>query len=55
MIEEAQSAPGNYRTSLLSQSRGYKNELEKLKRELVGFFVTLYFVIHLFLVTHTLV
>jgi len=35
MFEEAQSAPGAYRTSLLSQTRGHKSDLEKLKRELI--------------------
>ena len=36
MFEEAQSAPGNYRTTLLSQTRGHENELKLLKRELVS-------------------
>lgn len=34
MFEEAQSAPGSFRTKLLSQTRGHKNDLEKLKRDL---------------------
>lgn len=36
MFEEAQSAPGNYRSTLLSQTRGHENELKLLKRELVS-------------------
>lgn len=36
MFEEAQSAPGSFRTKLLSQTRGHKNDLEKLKRDLVN-------------------
>lgn len=39
MFEEAQSAPGAYRNSLMSQTRGYKNELDKLKKDLVYLFV----------------
>ena len=36
MFEEAQSAPGNYRSKLLSETRGHDNELKILKRELVN-------------------
>jgi len=33
MAEEAQSAPGAYRSSMMSKTRGYRSQLEKLKRE----------------------
>ena len=33
MFDEAQSAPGAYRSSLMSRSRGYKAQLELLKKE----------------------
>lgn len=33
MFDEAQSAPGNYRTTLMSRSRGYKAQLDKLRKE----------------------
>jgi len=33
MFDEAQSAPGTYRTTLMSRSRGYKAQLDKLKKE----------------------
>lgn len=36
MFEEAQAAPGAYRSSLLSQTRGCKTDLEKLKKELIS-------------------
>jgi len=33
MFDEAQTAPGAYRSTLMSRSRGYKAQLEKLRKE----------------------
>ena len=33
MFDEAQSAPGTYKTNMISRSRGYKARLDKLRKE----------------------
>ena len=35
MDEEAQNAPGTYRTSFLSKTRDFKTQLDKCRKELV--------------------
>ena len=37
MTEEAHSAPGAYRSSMMSKVRGYRFQFDKLKKEKVGF------------------
>ena len=37
MMEEGQSAPGAYRTGMISKVRGYRYQLDKLKKDIVSF------------------
>ncbi len=35
MTEEAQAAPGSFRSQMMSKVRGYRNQLDKLKKDMV--------------------
>ena len=36
MVEQAQEAPGQYRAGMMSKTRSYRAQLDKLKREMVS-------------------
>ena len=42
MFDEAQIAPGPYRSTLLSQTRGHRIKMDKIKKELVRHFMLYY-------------
>ena len=42
MMEEGQSAPGAYRTGMISKVRGYRYQLDKLNKDIVSNTLILY-------------
>ena len=42
MMEEGQSAPGAYRGGMISKVRGYRYQLDKLKKDIVSVFIIIY-------------